>query len=596
MKKKSVKSDLVFDASPVAMSLFSLKHNKLFDVNPAWLKLFGYKSKDEVTGGNLYCQEISKYDTGKFKATMSASDGHSIDLFITCSLIEIDETEFRLSVYEDITEFRHAEESLRNSELRFRRIVEASNEGIWQSDAEMNTVYVNDRMASMLGYSVNEMIGKNVLDFMDDEGKILLLKKTGGTDEKGKSYSHKYLKKDGTYLHALVNVTPLYNSRGKLEGTIGMLSDISSRMDVERALRKTRRKLDLALENGKIGIWEWNLKTGEVVIDDRIERIFGTTGKQKVSTITDFESLIHEEDIMHLKEAIVNSLRINQPLETIFRTKPGSTNTNYISLKALISKDRKGQPLMLTGVCFDVTEMKKDAEQGLIRLTEELLRSNNDLKQFAYVVSHDLQEPLRMISSFVQLLKQRYYNKLDDEGREYIRYAVDGSKRMYELLNGLLAYSRIQTKAREFSTVNMNDVLVKVESNLSLAIRETGCIIGSTGLPIVSADESQMLQLMQNLIENAIKFSRHSPRISISCSKESGYHVFSVEDEGIGIEKQYFGKIFEIFQRLHRQEEYKGTGIGLAICKRIIERHSGSIWLTSVPGSGTTFYFSLPDK
>ncbi|HEX2969975.1 MAG TPA: PAS domain S-box protein [Bacteroidales bacterium] len=596
MKKKSVKSDLVFDASPVAMSLFSLKHNKLFDVNPAWLKLFSFKNKDEVTGGNLYCQEISKYDTGKFKATMSASDGHSIDLFITCSLIEIDETEFRLSVYEDITEFRHAEESLRNSELRFRRIVEASNEGIWQSDAEMNTVYVNDRMASMLGYSVNEMIGKNVLDFMDDEGKILLLKKTGGTDEKGKSYSHKYLKKDGTYLHALVNVTPLYNSRGKLEGTIGMLSDISSRMDVERALRKTRRKLDLALENGKIGIWEWNLKTGEVVIDDRIERIFGTTGKQKVSTITDFESLIHEEDIMHLKEAIVNSLRINQPLETIFRTKPGSTNTNYISLKALISKDRKGQPLMLTGVCFDVTEMKKDAEQGLIRLTEELLRSNNDLKQFAYVVSHDLQEPLRMISSFVQLLKQRYYNKLDDEGREYIRYAVDGSKRMYELLNGLLAYSRIQTKAREFSTVNMNDVLVKVESNLSLAIRETGCIIGSTGLPIVSADESQMLQLMQNLIENAIKFSRHSPRISISCSKESGYHVFSVEDEGIGIEKQYFGKIFEIFQRLHRQEEYKGTGIGLAICKRIIERHSGSIWLTSVPGSGTTFYFSLPDK
>jgi light-regulated signal transduction histidine kinase (bacteriophytochrome) len=261
-----------------------------------------------------------------------------------------------------------------------------------------------------------------------------------------------------------------------------------------------------------------------------------------------------------------------------------------------LTRDSEGKPLSLTGVVFDVTAMKKGAEQVLIKLNEELLRSNTDLQQFAYVASHDLQEPLRMVSSFTQLLQRRFQDKLGDDGNEYIRYAVEGSKRMYTLLNGLLTFSRIQTRGKEFEQVDMNKILGKVKDNLSLVIEETKADIKVSELPVIFADESQMIQLTQNLIENSLKFRNGIPKITISVKTENKEHVFSVNDKGIGIEPQYFERIFRIFQRLHRIEEYEGTGIGLAICRRIVERHGGQIWVESSLGKGSTFYFTIPIK
>jgi light-regulated signal transduction histidine kinase (bacteriophytochrome) len=248
----------------------------------------------------------------------------------------------------------------------------------------------------------------------------------------------------------------------------------------------------------------------------------------------------------------------------------------------------------MAGVCFDVTSMKEGAEQALIKMNEELLRSNTDLQQFAYVASHDLQEPLRMVSSFTQLLQQRYAEKLDADANEYIRFAVEGSKRMYDLLNGLLTYSRIQTRANEFRNVDLNQVVAKVKDNLSLVIEENNAAINVTELPVVAGDENQMIQLMQNLIENSLKFRKGPPVIAISSYKAEDSYIISVEDNGIGIEEKYFERIFRIFQRLHRSDQYEGTGIGLAICKRIVERHGGKIWIDSKPGEGSTFHFSIP--
>jgi light-regulated signal transduction histidine kinase (bacteriophytochrome) len=199
-----------------------------------------------------------------------------------------------------------------------------------------------------------------------------------------------------------------------------------------------------------------------------------------------------------------------------------------------------------------------------------------------------------MVSSFTQMLDQRYGDKLDQDAHDYIGFAVDGAKRMYELLNGLLAYSRIQTRGKEFTEVDMSEVFSKVLRNLSLKISESKAEISVGELPVILADESQIIQLVQNLIENSIKFSSGEPRITFTAKIDSGYYLFSVKDEGIGIEPQYFDRIFKIFQRLQAREDYEGTGIGLAICKRILDRHNGKIWVESEPGKGSEFFFTIP--
>ncbi len=253
-------------------------------------------------------------------------------------------------------------------------------------------------------------------------------------------------------------------------------------------------------------------------------------------------------------------------------------------------------------IASDVTEMKQYQEhlEELVKertlLNEELLRSNKELENFAYVASHDLQEPLRMVTSFTQLLEMQYRDKLDDNAKEYIHFAVDGAKRMYELLNGLLAYSRIHRKGEAFILVDLNRIIDAVIENLELMIKEREAIIKSEKLPEVYADESQMIILFQNLISNSLKFSPNPPRIFISSKSEGDNFTFYVKDEGIGIEPQYFERIFLIFQRLNPRDNYEGTGIGLAICKRIVERHEGKIWLESEFGKGTTFYFSIPKQ
>jgi len=237
---------------------------------------------------------------------------------------------------------------------------------------------------------------------------------------------------------------------------------------------------------------------------------------------------------------------------------------------------------------------RKNAEKEILRYADELERSNYELQQFAYVASHDLQEPLRMISSYLQLIERRYKSKLDQDADEFIEYAVGGAKRLQNMINALLEYSRVGTTGRSFEPVDCEKVLGDTLANLKVAIEENSAVITHDPLPIVMADRSQMLQLFQNLIGNAIKFrGQEAPRIHVSAGRKDDEWTFYVKDNGIGIEEQYKDRIFDLFQRLHNRG-YSGTGIGLSVCKRIVERHGGKIWLESMFGKGSTFYFKIP--
>jgi light-regulated signal transduction histidine kinase (bacteriophytochrome) len=248
---------------------------------------------------------------------------------------------------------------------------------------------------------------------------------------------------------------------------------------------------------------------------------------------------------------------------------------------------------LLYAAARDVTQ-RRLSEQSLQQKSEELERSNRELEQLAYVASHDLQEPLRVVTSNVQLLARRYEDRLDKDGNEFIGFALEGASRMKSLLADLFAYSQISSQGKKLAPVSLDDVVGRVIDNLHLMIDTFGATITHDALPVVIGDDLQLLQLFQSLIGNSIKFRSHEPpRIHIGARPVGERWLFFVRDNGIGIDPQYTERVFVLFQRLHSLEKYPGTGVGLAIARRIIERHGGRIWVDSEPGKGATFYFNL---
>jgi PAS domain S-box-containing protein len=492
---------------------------------------------------------------------------------------------------------KFSENSLRESEKKYRLIFETANEGIWITDNNRVTLMVNQRLSEMLGYQINEIIGKTGSEFLFSDQEEMR-QETSDMLKSGikTSREFKFRRKDGSTLWAISNASPVFDNKGNLIKTVSMLTDITKRKRVEDELRLAQEKLNFALDNGNIGIWEWDLKTNEINWDERMQKMFGLEPGSFGNTYKDFVNLVHEEDIWHIEKAIGETINSGKSYVNLYRTRPADGHVKYISSRAIVNKFEDGKPLSLIGVCFDVTWLREETEHTILKLNEELLRSNKELENFAYIASHDLQEPLRMVSCFTQLLSQQYKGSLDERAREYIYFAVEGSNRMYELLNGLLAYSRINTKGKNFSVVDTRKVISDVTKNLSLKIKERNATIKVKNLPVIYADGTQMIQLFQNLISNAIKFSPENPRITVSSKMEGDQYCFAVKDNGLGIESQYFDKIFKIFQRLQPREKYEGTGIGLAICKRIVERHGGKIWLESEPEKGSTFFFTIPMK
>jgi len=263
-------------------------------------------------------------------------------------------------------------------------------------------------------------------------------------------------------------------------------------------------------------------------------------------------------------------------------------------IELAIAAIRWGERRLFSAFARDVTEQKR-AQRELARKVEELARSNAELEQFAYVASHDLQEPLRMVASFTQLLAQRYKGKLDADADEFIGFAVDGATRMQQLIQDLLSYSRVTTKGQSFRLIDAKAPCDNALENLQTSIKDSNAVVNVGPLPAVLADPRQLMQLFQNLIGNAVKYRNdRTPEIHVAAKPNGDQWVFSVQDNGIGIAPQHSERIFQMFQRLHTTNEYQGTGIGLAICRKIVERHGGKIWVEAQPGKGSTFVFTIP--
>jgi PAS domain S-box-containing protein len=515
-----------------------------------------------------------------------------------------------LAMVSDITEKKIAEAALKKSEKRLHSLLVASSELLYS----MNSDWSEMLQLNSKGFLTNtEKPNKNWFrDYIpqSDQAVVLAAIHEAITGKSVFELEHRVNQANGSVGWVYSRAIPILDTNSEIIEWFGAASNISERKEAEErlikkqnqlrkaklALQRSRKKLTLALENGKIGLWEWNVSRNITKWDRRMEEMFGLEPGTFDGKLSTFENLVHEDDLPQIRISMEKALSEGSSMQLVYRTKERDGRSNYIMSTAIIRKDKFNRPETVIGVCFDVTKIQEGAEKHIVKLNEELLRSNTDLRQFAYIASHDLQEPLRMVSSFVQMLQKRYEDKLDDDGKEYINYAVEGAKRMYELLNGLLAYSRVQTREQEFSRTDMTEVVKKVKDNLSLVISESNAEIQCGELPVVVADENQVVQVMQNLIENGIKFSKGRPKIRITGEYNNSEHLIRVSDEGIGIEPQYHERIFRIFQRLHSTADYRGTGIGLAICKRIIERHGGRIWVESTPGQGSAFCFTLPRK
>ncbi|MBM3889294.1 MAG: PAS domain S-box protein, partial [Verrucomicrobia bacterium] len=357
-------------------------------------------------------------------------------------------------------------------------------------------------------------------------------------------------------------------------------------------LRQSEQQLQSVLDNSTAVIYVKDTAGRYLLINRQYEKLFHVR-REAIKSRTDYDIFPKDfADAFRANDRKV--LEVAAPVEFDEVALHDDGPHDYISIKFPLF-DVSGKPYAVCGISTDITDRKRAQEQ-LKTAAAALERSNKELEQFAYVASHDLQEPLRMISSYVQLLAQRFQDKLDTDADDYIHFAVDGAQRLQTLINDLLTYSRLGTRGKPFEPTDSEVVLKRVLNNLQVAIEESGATVTHTALPTVMGDATQLTQLLQNLISNAIKFRRpeEPPRVQVAAERRGDEWLFSVRDNGIGLETRFAERIFLIFQRLHTREEYPGTGIGLALCKRIVERHGGRIWVESEVGKGSTFFFTLP--
>lgn len=493
------------------------------------------------------------------------------------------------SIARDLGEHKLAEMRQRASEEKFTKAFQAVP--VWLVLGEFDTgryLEVNDAFVLGTGFSRPEVVGRTSLEIgiwaepADREEFVRVIKRDGRL----RDFSARFRTKDGKVRHCLVSCELL--SLGERPTLLSVVYDVTERQLAEQKLHD-EMSFSQSLLKALPGVFCLTNRQGRVLRwNQNLEKVTGF-GKDQMPGLNALDFFAPQERA-GVAQAIEEVFAQGQAfLEARLGTKDGG-RPYYLTGLAV---DLAGAPGLL-GVGLDISQ-RKEAEARLEKTLAELARSNAELEQFAYVASHDLQEPLRIVTNYLQLLERRHKDKLEPEAAKFILQAVNGAARMRGLIQDLLAYSRVGTRGRSLEPVSAETVMEDVLANLKMSIESCGAVVTSDPLPTVKADPGQLSQLLQNLIGNALKFrGPDPPRVHVSARKQDGQWAFAVRDNGIGIEPQYLERIFGVFQRLHTRSEYPGTGIGLAICKRIVERHQGRMWVESRPGRGSTFHFSIP--
>jgi PAS domain S-box-containing protein len=495
------------------------------------------------------------------------------------------------------TERQRVAEALHSTKERFRIAAETSNDLVYEWDLGQNIQWFGD-IDGLLGYDLNEFPRtlQAFVDSLHPEHAEPIMAAVHAHVQQGVPYATEYRmrRKDGTYHWWTARGMTERSADGNPVRMIGTVTDITERKRAEQALQDSEERLRNTIVEAPFPILV-HAEDGAVIMSSKVWHEITGYSPDELRTTGDWTARaygVNQARVMDDIERLYSLTGREAEGEYTIRTASGESRIWDFS-SAPLGRLADGRRAAIS-MAVDVTERKR-VEERLDSTLADLERSNKELEQFAYIASHDLQEPLRMVASYTQLLAQRYEGQLDDKADKYIAYAVDGAVRMQRLINDLLEYSRVSTRARPPGTVDAEKTLDEVKKNLSATLLENQATVTHDDLPAISVDATQFLQLLQNLIGNAIKFHREeAPHVHISARDLGAEWLFSVRDNGIGFEEKFAGRIFVIFQRLHTRLEYPGTGIGLALCKRIVERHGGKIWCESVSGQGTTFYFTIP--
>ncbi|MCX6007752.1 MAG: PAS domain S-box protein [Chloroflexi bacterium] len=535
--------------------------------------------------------------------------GKKIPYHITAKRVVLGDHTYMLGTGVDISKRLAAERARDESEKHYKLLAENTTDVVLMLDTNLNITWISAPKSQDSGFTLEELQNLPVEKQLTPES----LKKTTdifiaayedemagrGIPDRHYDVELEVYRKDGSTYWTENRFQCIRDEQGKATGMLMQGRDITDRKRAERARDESEKNYRLLAENttdivtimDKDNNLVWVSASGEKLTGFSFEEQRNMPLTKKVApesakrSLELFTRMMREE-----KEGTFPPDR-HYDIQSELYCKDGSTIWTDTQMRFI--RDDQGEAIAVLMQIRDITERKK-AEDALQKTMADLKRSNEELQQFAYVASHDLQEPLRMVSSYVQLIEKRYKDKLDPDAHDFIDYAVSGAKRMQNLINDLLSYSRVGTRGKPFMPVDCSEVLYAATSNLEVAIREAGAVIEHEDLPEVIGDEGQLVQVFQNVIGNAIKFhGAEPPHICIGAKLVGDEWVFSVKDNGIGIDPQFFERIFLVFQRLNGAE-YPGTGIGLSIARKVVQRHGGRMWLESQPGQGSTFYFTVP--
>lgn len=501
--------------------------------------------------------------------------------------------------FQDIDEKRETEEKLVKSFEEKSNILESIGDAFFALDKNWVVTYWNKEAEKILGRRREEVLNISLWESYSDAIDTDFFRQYHIAMETGETVSFEAY-------YPTINKWFEVSAYPSKEGLSVYFKDVTLRKEADIRLLEANERFEMVTQATNDAIWDWDIKKGTFFRSHGIENFFGEESTKSLSTHSFWKDNFYPDDLpliqQSLDEAIHNPSVFRWEME--YRILNKDKKIGYVVDKGLIIRDTKGKAIRMVGAMTDISERKLyeaeslELNESLKRHTEKLEKTNEQLEQFAFIASHDLQEPLRMVTNFLEQLRRKYENQLDDKAKQYIFYATDGAKRMRQIILDLLEYSRVGKIDENLEYVDLNEILSDYKLLRSKIISEKHAVIRSNSLPEILVYRVPLIQTLHSLLDNAIKYSRkgQSPKIEITALAKDGKWIISIADNGIGIEKEYFDKIFVIFQRLHNREEYEGTGIGLSLSKKHVESWGGNIWIESKIGFGTTIYFSIPKQ